>query len=77
MSYWKTLAHPSEYPVQIIRKNRLKKLRDNTHGFFKEFKNYDIQDISDEKIQEFLVTNKLTMTSLLADYGEDYYQKKN
>jgi len=64
------------YKVQIMRKNRLKKLRDNTLGFFKEFKIYKIQDLSDEKIQEFLVNHLLSIPSFLSEYGEDYYQKK-
>ena len=40
----KNLTYQSNFThsVQIMRKNRLKKLRDNVKGFFKEFKNYSI-----------------------------------
>lgn len=63
------------HPVQIMRKNRLKKLRENVKGFFKEFKNYDINDISDEKIQEFISHHELNIDDLFEKYSENYYQR--
>ncbi len=64
------------HSVQIMRKNRLKKLRENVRGFFKEFKNYNINEISDEKIQEFISHHDLNVNDLIEKYSEDYYHNK-
>lgn len=64
------------HEVEIMRKGSLKLLKDNVKSFFKEFKDYRIQDISDSKIQEWLVFHKLDVASLLREYSEQYYQKK-
>ena len=63
------------HSVQIMRKNRLKKLRENVKGFFKEFKNYNINDISDEKIQEFISHHELNIDDLFEKYSENHYQR--
>lgn len=64
------------HSVQVMRKNRLKKLRENVKGFFKEFKNYNINEISDEKIHEFITHHELNIDDLIGKYSEDYYQNK-
>jgi len=74
----KTLSSLANFthPVKILRKGKLRDLRNNIKGFFKELKNYKINDISDEKLQEFINVHKLDMESLKKDYNEDYYHKK-
>jgi len=74
----KNLTYHSNFThsVQIMRKNRLKKLRDNVKGFFKEFKNYSINELSDEKIHEFLSYHELNIEDLIDKYSEDYYHNK-
>ncbi len=74
----KTLSSSANFthPVRILRKGKLRNLRNNIKGFFKELKNYKINDISDEKLQEFINIHKLDMESLKNDYYEDYYHKK-
>ena len=64
------------YPVQIMRKNRLRKFKSNVKSFIKEFKSYNIKEISDAKIQEWLVFHKLDINSIKTEYVESYYQKK-
>jgi replicative superfamily II helicase len=64
------------HKVEIMRKGKLKLLKDNVRSFFKEFKDYKIPDITDFKIQQWLGTHQLDISSLLKEYSEQYYQKK-
>ncbi|NER07316.1 MAG: hypothetical protein F6K17_34480 [Okeania sp. SIO3C4] len=57
-------------------KGKLKHLRDNVKSFFKEFKDYQLDEITDSKIQEWIQFHKLDIESLKSEYSEDYYQKK-
>ncbi|MBN2747626.1 MAG: DEAD/DEAH box helicase family protein [Bacteroidales bacterium] len=73
----KTLSYNANFThkVKILRKGKLRTLKTNIKSFFKEFKNYKIREIGDEKIQEFLNTHKLDIESLKKDYSEKYYQR--
>lgn len=73
----KTLAYEANFTheVLIIRKGKLKKLKDNIRKFIKEFKNYDINNISDECIQKWIDVNNLDINSLKFKYSEEYYHK--
>lgn len=62
--------------VEIMRKGKLNLLKKNIREFFKEFVNYDLKDISEEKIQIFLNTHKLDVLSLKQNYSEKAYQSK-
>ncbi len=55
-----------------MRKKRLKLLKEGIKSFIKEFKNYNLQDMSDEKVQEFIDMHKLDIKSLEQEYCEDY-----
>lgn len=63
------------HEVEIMRRGKLKQLRNNVKGFFKEFNHYDITSLSDEKIQEFVNTHRLDIPNLLSEYSEKYYMK--
>jgi len=63
------------HQVEIMRRGKLRNLRTNVKGFFKEFNKYEIDSVSDEKIQEFINTHKLDIPSLLSEYSEKYYKK--
>jgi replicative superfamily II helicase len=63
------------HKVEIMKRGKLRNLRNNVKGFFKEFNKYEIDSLSDEKIQEFINTHKLDIDSLLKDYSEKYYKK--
>lgn len=72
LSYHANFTHS----VEIMRKNRLKKLRINFQGFFREFKNYEINDLTDDKINDFLLAHSLDINSLSSEYSEEYYHRK-
>lgn len=62
--------------VKIMRKKRIDELKSKVKSFFMEFKDYDLQDISDKQIQEFLLNHKLDIKSLKDNYSENFYQNK-
>src|SRR5690606_33755736 len=45
--------------VDVMRKGKLKKLKENVRSLLKEFSMFDLRDISAEQIQTFLNTHKL------------------
>ena len=64
------------HDIKIMRKGKLRDLRDNVKSLFKEFKDYDIKDISDSKIHEWLIQHKLDINSIAEKYVEKPYQKR-
>ncbi|CAH0133259.1 hypothetical protein SRABI106_00042 [Rahnella aquatilis] len=68
----KKLSYESDFTheVLIIRKSSLRKLKENVRSFFKEFKDFDIHQISDKKIHEFIKPHKLDIESFVTFYGE-------
>ncbi|WP_228458780.1 hypothetical protein [Chryseobacterium bernardetii] len=64
------------HDVKILRKGKLRFLRTNVKSFFKEFSNYDLQSLTDLKINSFLDSHKLDLNSLWTEYSESYYKKK-
>ncbi|MET0465212.1 MAG: helicase C-terminal domain-containing protein, partial [Chitinophagaceae bacterium] len=65
-----------ESKAKIMRKESLYALRRNIKNFYKEFKDYEIHNVSDKNISEFLTAHKLDIPSLKKTYCEDYYHKK-
>ena len=66
--------------VNIIRKRKLKVLMDNVKKFYTELQNSDFEDLSLEKIGEYLVFYKLTVDELKSLYHEDtkvFYKSKD
>jgi len=64
------------HDVEIMRKGKLKLLKDHVKSFFKEFKDYVLDEVSDSKIQELIAFHKLDVESLKKEYSEQYYQRK-
>lgn len=60
------------HDVKIMRKGKLRDLKNNIKSFIKEFKNYHINELSDEKINGFLVANRLDVKSIKEIYHEEY-----
>jgi hypothetical protein len=58
--------------VEIMRKNTLKKIKNNVKDFFKEFDKYVWLEVSDEKIQHFLTAHNLDIKSIIKNYSEPY-----
>jgi replicative superfamily II helicase len=56
--------------VEIIRRGGLKRLVRNVRGFLGEFKNVDLRDIEESRVQKFLSSHELSVDDLLAKYSE-------
>lgn len=74
----KTLSYHGDFneKVEIMRRGKLKSLKGNIKSLFKEFKNYDVHDISDEKLHALINDNQLDIESIYTQFSEDYYHKK-
>ena len=72
LSYYGDFTHD----VEIMRKGKLKALKTSIKSFAKELKNYKINEISDEKIQELINFHKLDIQSLENEYTEKYIKSK-
>lgn len=74
----KTLAYDANFThdVKIIRKSKLRDLKNNIKKFIKELKNYSLNDLNDEKLQEIISANNLDIGSLKTKYCESYYHNK-
>ncbi|MBO3697575.1 DEAD/DEAH box helicase family protein [Roseivirga sp. E12] len=74
----KTISHDSNfaYDIKILRPNGLRKIKVNMKSFFKEFKVYQLDSISDTKVQELLVTHQLDLESLQKNYFEEFRVKR-
>ncbi len=73
----KDLSYQADFthPVKIMRKGKLRDLKSNVRSFFKEFKNYKLEDITDEKFQSLIDTHNIDINSLKSNYTEEYYHK--
>ena len=63
------------HKVEIMRKGKLRDLKNSARSFFKEFKDYNIREVSDSKIQAWLDSHKLDIKSLTTEYTELPYCK--
>lgn len=63
------------HKVEVMRRGKLKSLRASVKAFFKEFSKYEIDSISDERIQESLNLHKLDIESLKSNYSENYFKR--
>ena len=72
LSYHANFTHD----VKIMRKANLKKLKKNVKAFVTEFAAYQVNELSDAKIQLALVAHGLDIQSLLNEYSEDYIKQK-
>ena len=68
LSYHADLTHS----VEIMRKGKLRLLRENVKNFFKEFSIYTWNEVTDRKIQEFIDAHDLDIESLKEKYSEQY-----
>lgn len=63
------------HKVEVMRRGKLKSLRASVKAFFKEFSKYEIDSISDERIQKSLNLHKLDIESLKSNYSEKYFKR--
>ena len=73
----KNLSYEGDFThdVRIIRRNRLKSLKDQIKGFVKELKPYSLDELSDTTLQELLALHHLNIEDFSAQYSEEYYHK--
>lgn len=72
LSYHANFTHE----VTIMKKATLRKLKSNIKSFFREFKNYKVNALSDDKIQKFIDAHELDISSLNSKYSEKYFHKR-
>jgi hypothetical protein len=65
------------FPVEILRKGGLNRLKENFRKFFMEFSTYDLSNITELQIDRYLNTHQLTIDNLLNDYAESARQKSS
>lgn len=56
--------------VEIMREGNLNRFTSNINKFFMEFKNLDLKDIPEKKVQEYLTLHHLTVDDILSLYSE-------
>ena len=64
------------FPVEILNKKGLKKLKESFKNFFMEFSTYDLSMITEIQIEKYLMTHKLTIDDILTEFTEIPIQKK-
>ena len=62
--------------VFVMRKNGLKKLKDNLKKFVKEIREYELDSLSDKTIQGYLNMYKLNIEDFQGNYIEGIYHLK-
>lgn len=60
------------HEVEIMRKSGLNKLKGNVKGFFREFANLNIHEVTDQRIQKYIDAHNLDLDSLKSMYSEKY-----
>lgn len=73
----KDLSYEGDFSheVRIIRRNRLKILKDRVKAFVKELKPFYLDEISDATLQGFLNLHYLNIEDFATQYSEEYYHK--
>lgn len=74
----RTLAKNANFThnVEVMDIDCLQKFKDKLSNFIKEFKLYELGDMTLEKIHDFLVSNKLSIEDLLSGYTKKYIKEK-
>ena len=71
LSYYANFTHD----VHIIRKGKLRELKNNIKNFIKELSKFDLSEISDETLQQFIKFHSLDCDDIVK-YSESYYHDK-
>lgn len=72
VSYYANFTHD----VEIMTYKLLNKFKSNIVSFFKEFKKFEIHEISDEKIQELINYYNLDLASIMSKYSRPPVDEK-
>lgn len=73
----KTLSYSGNFThdVRIIRRGKLKQLKDNIKKYIKELKPYELSEVKDDTLQHLLDLHKLNASDFMTEYSETYYHK--
>lgn len=73
----KTLSYEGDFThkVRIIRRGKLKNLKDQIKNFIKELKQFSLDEISDTTLQELLTVHHLSVEDFSEQFSEEYYHK--
>lgn len=73
----KELSYEGDFShdVRIIRRNKLRKLKDQIKKFIKELKSYNLHELSDDTIQKFIDLHHLNVEEFSEQYSEKYFHK--
>lgn len=68
----KAIGHGAGFneEVQIMRNANLKRLSRNVEAFYREFKPFDLRDLSNHRINEWINAHDLSTDSILTSYSE-------
>lgn len=68
----RTVAHGAGFNehVEIMRNPSLKRLNKNVEAFYREFKQYDLKNLSEEKISQWLDAHDLSTDAIVTEYSE-------
>ncbi|MDQ6761054.1 MAG: DEAD/DEAH box helicase family protein [Bacteroidota bacterium] len=64
------------YPVEILTKKGLTKLKMNLKSYFMEYSTYDLGTITEAQVNKYLQLHKLTVEDILNEYSEKPVQKR-
>lgn len=71
LSYYGNFTHE----VKIIRRGKLKLLKENIKRFVKELQPYALEELNDATLQHLIDLHQLNSINLTNTYSENYYQK--
>ena len=73
----KELSYEGDFShdVRIIRRNKLRNLKDQIKKFIKELKPYNLHELSDDTIQRSLDLHHLNVEEFSEQYSEKYFHK--
>lgn len=74
----RVLSYQSNFsePILVMRKSKLKILKDNVRSFFKEFKDYDLNHLDEAVVHRLISPHKLDVESLSSFYTETIIHAK-
>lgn len=74
----KSLSYHGDFsdPVQIMRANNLRQLKNSVRSFFKEFSKYNLDGLDENAIHNYLNTHELDVEDLKSKFSEPYIKSE-
>ena len=61
--------------MRIIKRGKLRNFKESIKRFIKELKPYNLNEISDEKVQNLIDLHHLNLKDIRELYSEEYYHR--